>query len=258
MTRSPPSPSWPPPSAAGEAGKAALGMLLSDPDVTTAAVRSVLPGAILYDLLLAPLVLLAGRPRHARRRAGARPSARVRRDQRLASVSAGAGQRRPNCGLSARERTTERLRRADPRSCGLPAREKTTQARPRPRRVPKLRLSDARCQVRARASAAASWRSISLGGWQGHEAELRREPPAPRATPSRRRPRQELAAHDGRVACRIPGREERRWPARGWLSSAASPPDRPPRSERPARRPVAGSARRAADGRQRGQTAAGA
>jgi hypothetical protein len=42
--------------AAGEAGKAVLGMLLSDPDVTAAAVTRVLPGAILYDLLLAPLV----------------------------------------------------------------------------------------------------------------------------------------------------------------------------------------------------------
>ena len=44
--------------AAGEAGKAALGMLLSDPDVTSAAVSRVLPGAILYDLLLSPLVFL--------------------------------------------------------------------------------------------------------------------------------------------------------------------------------------------------------
>ena len=42
--------------AAGEAGKAALGMLLSDPDVTAAAVTRVLPGAILYDLLLSPFV----------------------------------------------------------------------------------------------------------------------------------------------------------------------------------------------------------
>jgi rod shape-determining protein MreD len=42
--------------AAGEAGKAALGMLLSDPDVTAAAVTRVLPAAILYDLLLSPLV----------------------------------------------------------------------------------------------------------------------------------------------------------------------------------------------------------
>src|SRR6185437_7249969 len=42
--------------AAGEAGKAALGMMLSDPDVTRAAVTRVLPTAILYDLLLAPFV----------------------------------------------------------------------------------------------------------------------------------------------------------------------------------------------------------
>ena len=42
--------------AVGEAGKAAFGMLLSEPDVTAAAVSRVLPAAILYDLLLAPLV----------------------------------------------------------------------------------------------------------------------------------------------------------------------------------------------------------
>jgi rod shape-determining protein MreD len=42
--------------AAGEAGKAALGLLLSAPDVTTAAVSRVLPAAVLYDLLLAPFV----------------------------------------------------------------------------------------------------------------------------------------------------------------------------------------------------------
>ena len=40
--------------AAGEAGKAALGMMLSDPDVTGAAAGRVLPTAILYDLLAAP------------------------------------------------------------------------------------------------------------------------------------------------------------------------------------------------------------
>jgi rod shape-determining protein MreD len=44
--------------AAGEAGKAALGMLLSEPDVTGPAIKQVLPAAILYDLLLAPLMFL--------------------------------------------------------------------------------------------------------------------------------------------------------------------------------------------------------
>jgi len=43
--------------AAGEVGKAALGRMLSDQDVTNAAIRHVLPGALLYDLLLSPLVL---------------------------------------------------------------------------------------------------------------------------------------------------------------------------------------------------------
>jgi rod shape-determining protein MreD len=43
--------------AAGEAGKAALGMMVSDPNVTGPAIKHVLPGAILYDLLLAPFVL---------------------------------------------------------------------------------------------------------------------------------------------------------------------------------------------------------
>src|SRR5215831_4284748 len=43
--------------AIGEAGKAALGMMLSDPGVTGPAVQHVLPTAILYDLLLCPFVL---------------------------------------------------------------------------------------------------------------------------------------------------------------------------------------------------------
>ncbi|MBO0878552.1 MAG: rod shape-determining protein MreD, partial [Pseudonocardia sp.] len=41
----------------GEAAKAALGLMLSDPDATAPAVAHVLPGAILYDLVLAPFVL---------------------------------------------------------------------------------------------------------------------------------------------------------------------------------------------------------
>jgi rod shape-determining protein MreD len=43
--------------AAGEAGKAALGMMLSDPEMTGPVIKHVLPGAILYDLLLCPFVL---------------------------------------------------------------------------------------------------------------------------------------------------------------------------------------------------------
>lgn len=43
--------------AAGEAAKAGLGLMLSDPDVSAAAVAHVLPGAILYDILVAPFAL---------------------------------------------------------------------------------------------------------------------------------------------------------------------------------------------------------
>jgi rod shape-determining protein MreD len=42
---------------AGEAGAVALAMMLSDPAVTGPAIKRVLPGAILYDLLLCPFVL---------------------------------------------------------------------------------------------------------------------------------------------------------------------------------------------------------
>ena len=117
--------------AAGEAGKAALGMLLSDPNVTSAAVRSVLPAAILYDLLLSPLVYwLVARVTHGAvgwRAAPLRaPAPRVRRPAARPRCS---GRRRPaphrSCGSPARERATEaRHRRAGSRSCGYPARVK--------------------------------------------------------------------------------------------------------------------------------------
>jgi len=114
--------------AAGEAGKAALGILLSNPDVTTAAVTRVLPAAILYDLLLSPLVywlvvrVTRGR-RWLARDAGARPCAAVRRPAAPPRCS---GRRRParprSCGSPARERATEaRHRLAGSQSCGYPA-----------------------------------------------------------------------------------------------------------------------------------------
>jgi rod shape-determining protein MreD len=43
--------------AVGEAAKAGLGLMLSDPDVTRPAVQRLLPGAVVYDLLLSPFVL---------------------------------------------------------------------------------------------------------------------------------------------------------------------------------------------------------
>jgi rod shape-determining protein MreD len=43
--------------AGGEAGKVAIGLMLSDPQVTGPVVKRVLPGAVLYDLLLCPFAL---------------------------------------------------------------------------------------------------------------------------------------------------------------------------------------------------------
>jgi rod shape-determining protein MreD len=113
--------------AAGEAGKAGLGLLLSDPDVTGPAIKHVLPGAIAWDLLLTPFAFflvscVAGLARPVAERA---PRPEFVGAQRLASVfrlaSAGAA---PNLRLA-----------------GSGA--KFTDDRPA-RRVPKLRLADAR------------------------------------------------------------------------------------------------------------------
>jgi rod shape-determining protein MreD len=43
--------------AAGEAGKAGLGLMVSDPNVTGPVIRHVVPAAVVYDLLLCPFVL---------------------------------------------------------------------------------------------------------------------------------------------------------------------------------------------------------
>jgi rod shape-determining protein MreD len=119
--------------AAGEAGKAGLGLLLSDPDVTGAAIKHVLPAAIAWDLLLTPFAYLlvswaAGLARPVAERA---PRPEFVGAQRLAAVfraaSAGAA---PNLRLA-----------------GTGAKFQTD--RPA-RRVPKLRLADARSRSFAR------------------------------------------------------------------------------------------------------------
>jgi rod shape-determining protein MreD len=129
--------------AAGEAGKAALGMLLSDPDVTTASVSHVLPGAILYDLVLAPLMFLLV----ARVTRGAvpdrAPAPEFSREQRLASVfrpaSTGAAPnlRLAGTGMSFSPRT---LPRRVP-SLRLSGTGETYRSQPVAGRAPKLRLA---------------------------------------------------------------------------------------------------------------------
>jgi len=125
--------------AAGEAGKAGLGLLLSDPDVTGPAIKHVLPAAIAWDLLLTPFAYLlvswaAGLARPVAERA---PRPEFVGAQRLAAVfraaSAGAA---PNLRLA-----------------GSGAKFQTD--RPA-RRVPKLRLADARSKSFARTDRAGS------------------------------------------------------------------------------------------------------
>jgi rod shape-determining protein MreD len=85
--------------AAGEAGKAALGMMLSDPNVTGPAIRHVLPAAVIYDLLLCPFVLwlvsvVVGRPAVERAPVPYFPQAfRLAPAFRLASAGAAPGLR---------------------------------------------------------------------------------------------------------------------------------------------------------------------
>jgi rod shape-determining protein MreD len=125
--------------AAGEAGKAGLGLLLSDPNVTGPAIRHVLPGAIAWDLLLTPFAFLlvswvAGLARPVAERA---PRPEFVGARRLAAVfrlaSAGAA---PNLRLAGTGAKFEDTRPA--------------------RRIPKLRLSDARSKSFARTDPAGS------------------------------------------------------------------------------------------------------
>jgi len=84
---------------AGEAGKAALGLMLSDPNMTGPALRHVLPAAVIYDLLLCPFVLwlvsvVVGRPAAERAPAPQFPQAfRFAPAFRLASAGAAPGLR---------------------------------------------------------------------------------------------------------------------------------------------------------------------
>jgi rod shape-determining protein MreD len=125
--------------AAGEAGKAGLGLLLSDPNVTGPTIRHVLPAAIAYDLLLTPFayLLVSWVAELARPVAERAPKPEFVGAQRLAAVfrlaSAGAA---PNLRLA-----------------GTGA--KFTDSRPA-RRVPKLRLADARSRSFARTDPAGS------------------------------------------------------------------------------------------------------
>jgi rod shape-determining protein MreD len=158
--------------AAGEAGKAGLGLLLSDPNVTGPAIKHVLPGAILYDLLLTPVAFwlvswVAGLARPAAERA---PAPVFLGPQRLASAfrlaSTGAA---PNLRLAGTGAKFEDARRA--------------------RREPRLRLSDARSKSVARTSPGGSnTASPALSGGRTPQLNFAHSGTALRPAGSARRP----------------------------------------------------------------------
>jgi rod shape-determining protein MreD len=200
--------------AAGEAGKAALGMLLSDPNVTAAAVSWVLPAAVLYDLLLSPLVFWlvlrvtrgtvawnTGAGSTAAERA---PAPEFGRAGQLASVfrqaSAGAA---PNLRLAG---SGENYRSPSP-----------------PRRVPRLRLSHASSGASLRTSSASSGGApLSLAGGRTPRVNFAGDGPA--RTPRRavRTPRGnwlQAAAVPSAVAVPAAKRPVRS-PGRNWLHTS--------------------------------------
>jgi rod shape-determining protein MreD len=214
--------------AAGEAGKGALGLLLSDPEMTGAAISRVLPGAVLYDLLLAPVVfwLVALVTRGAA--ADRAPAPEFSGAQRLASgfrqASAGAA---PNLRLAG---SGERHHGPSP-------------ARP----VPRLRLAGSRSPAVARTSAAGTHGApLNLAAGQSPKLSFAgdrsagaaaRQPRGPGknwlraagAAPSKRpaairTPRLSFAGdRSAGAAARQP-----RGPGKNWLGAAGAAPSRRP------------------------------
>jgi rod shape-determining protein MreD len=227
--------------AAGEAGKAALGMLLSDPNVTTAAVSRVLPGAILYDLVLSPFVfLLVARIRRGVA-AGRAPLPEFSGEQRLASVfrqaSVGAAPNLRLTGTGAAYGTDSRARRLPhlrfsgtgaaygPRS---PARRlphlrfsgtgKNYVHQPVAGRVPKLRLSSARSgAIPAAAAAFSSSTPFPVAGGRTRKLKFAGDLPVPSARAVRTPGKNWLrsATSPALTTAKRPSRG----PARGWLGS---------------------------------------
>jgi len=180
---------------AGEAGKVAIGLMVSDPQVTGPVIRYVLPGSVLYDLLLCPFALwlislLSGRPRPVRDLERA-PVAQPRFRPKLLSTPQAAGvfrlaseggvPRLRFAGTRAQIRPAPARREHRPRFAGTraqirpaPARREhrprfadtRAQIRPAPaRREPKLRLTSGRSALASRTpGGAALTPSISAGG----------------------------------------------------------------------------------------------
>lgn len=132
--------------AGGEAMRAALGLMLSDPDATGPVIKHVLPGAILYDLLFAPFVLwltvlAVGRP--------ARPNAPDPHRMRPRTAAQYGAVRVASAGSAPRLRLSGSTTAATRAPMG---------------REPKLRLAGSTSPALSRTGGGASPSSLSLGG----------------------------------------------------------------------------------------------
>jgi rod shape-determining protein MreD len=220
--------------AAGEAGKAALGLLLSDPDVTSAAVTRVLPAAVLYNLLLSPIVYwLVTRVARGAAAWGTTP-------ERAPAPDFGhAGQ----LGGVFRQASTGAA--PNLRLAGTGA----SYANPSPaRRVPKLRLSGARAGSSLGTVAAASpGATPSLAGGRAPRLNFAADRPRPARRPAKRTPGKNWLRASVSPSLRAAARTPRS-PSAGWLSAASSSvraARRTPRSPSPGWLSAAGAAGRA-------------
>lgn len=215
--------------AAGEAGKAALGLLLSAPDVTTAAVSRVLPGAIVYDLLLSPLVgwLVARAVRGAvdwSTGPDRAPAPEFSREQRLASVfrqaSAGAAPGLRLAGPGAAYGTRAPGRRLPPlRFAGT---GKNYVRPPVAGRVPELRLSADRTGAIPRTvpGSSGTFRSPLLAG-RAKKLNFAGDLPVRTGTRAARTPGKNWLRGASSPAKGVAARPSR-GPSRGWLAAAGA------------------------------------
>jgi rod shape-determining protein MreD len=196
--------------AAGEAGKAAIGMLLSNPDVTTAAVRVVLPGAILYDLLLSPLVYWLV-IRVTRGAVGWRATSERAPAPEFGLLQPASGFRQASAGAAPKLR--------------LAGTGESYRGSSLPRRVPKLRLSGARSAASLAATATGSpGAPFSLAGGRTPRLNFARDrasPAARAARPAARTPGKNWLRSPGSPAVPAAKRAVHS-PSRGWLSGAGA------------------------------------
>jgi rod shape-determining protein MreD len=193
--------------AAGEAGQAALGLLLSDPDITATSATRVLPTAILYDLVLAPFVFLAvSLVTGLIRRAGTAPQE--------APVPAFIG----SAGLAAVFRAASAGAAPDLRLAGTGG---NYHQPPSPRRVPRLQLSGSRAPELARTRAAGSRAPFPVAGGRASRLNFAGDlATGPARGPARkaRTPRKDWLRTAGKPAARGGSAvSATRAPSRGWL-----------------------------------------